>query len=456
MSGGVRKGLTTCLILAALAMLGLIMLAVLGGVDLAQGMTGRMLALVLFTMIGVGALWAAITVMDGHFDELERLRADIITIDPNDPAPPARWKEREAGLDEAWLVALALADLLEHQQRQATLPDQRLSAMLATSEAGLAAITDAGLISLINAPALSLLGRDRARVGASIFQALRQDSLTEALRWARAGGSTVSAALTLVDGTQVGARVAILEAHGAAVLHFPPAATAGAEATAELHHDLALHDRPPAIVSVHQGTPIDELPVVILDTETTGLEITRDRVIQVGAVRAHGMRIFRQIVLDRLVNPGQPIPPRSTAIHGITNTMVAEARAFPEVFGELEELMRGAVVVGHNIGFDLAMLRSECARFGLPWEEPHRLDTGHLISALDLKLKDLNLESVAARFGLVFRGRHTALGDALLAAEVYVKILALLKDRGIHTFGGALDLAAMARDLIAQQKDAGW
>ena len=64
---------------------------------------------------------------------------------------------------------------------------------------------------------------------------------------------------------------------------------------------------------VTEATLLMDLPVTVLDTETTGLDVTRDRIVSIGTVRLHGGRIYRSATFDRLVRPGIPIPPRSTA-----------------------------------------------------------------------------------------------------------------------------------------------
>ena len=84
--------------------------------------------------------------------------------------------------------------------------------------------------------------------------------------------------------------------------------------------------------------PLDELPSMIVDTETTGLDVNSDRIVSFGGVCAHGTRLFKSRMIDDLIDPGVPIPPVSTAIHGITDEMVAGARAFPEVYADFQRM----------------------------------------------------------------------------------------------------------------------
>ena len=76
-----------------------------------------------------------------------------------------------------------------------------------------------------------------------------------------------------------------------------------------------------ASASVDLATPLADLPVLVVDLETTGLDVRRDRVVSIGAIPGLGAHLDRDGALDMLVNPDQPVPARSTAIHGITSAM---------------------------------------------------------------------------------------------------------------------------------------
>jgi DNA polymerase-3 subunit epsilon len=143
-------------------------------------------------------------------------------------------------------------------------------------------------------------------------------------------------------------------------------------------------------------------------------------------------------------------------IHGITDEMVADAATFPKVYENLQELLSGCVLVGHNIAFDRAMLRRECELAGLEWPEPPLLDTLLLAGALDPAMRDLRLEGLAAAFGVDIHGRHTALGDCLVTAEIFTRMLPRLNDIGVRTLDDALKHAERAKHLVRAQKDSGW
>ena len=113
-------------------------------------------------------------------------------------------------------------------------------------------------------------------------------------------------------------------------------------------------------------TALAALPAVVLDLETTGLDVTRERVVQIGAVAMMGGKILEAPRLDQLINPGVPIPPAATRIHGLKDDDVAGAPGFAAFAPVLQDIMSGRTVIGHNTAFDLAILRHEAARAGIP------------------------------------------------------------------------------------------
>ena len=116
--------------------------------------------------------------------------------------------------------------------------------------------------------------------------------------------------------------------------------------------------------------PLIAINAVVMDTETTGLDAANARIIEVGAVRLTGGRIADTPPLRRLVRPDIPIPAESTRIHGFNDAAVADAPRFSAVWPEVAGYFDNTVLIGHSIGFDLAVLERECARANIPWREP--------------------------------------------------------------------------------------
>jgi len=447
------RAVAVALLVAGLVLLSLVLvLAAVLGTLAAPGHTALALAGVAVALVvGLVTLWALHGLVAGHFRSLDRLRGAVVTLagDPDAVLPLLR----EETDSEVAVLHAALADLAARRAGERAAPDRRLQAVLGAITEAIVVVTEQGQVSLVNFPAKALFGAEHVRVGTSIYDALDRAALVAAIDKAGRAGKPLAQELRTTQGGRLAARVARLTDHGGAVLSF---AAEAREHRAEVEHDLALHDQPPEPGALDAATPLGELPILVLDTETTGLDVAQDRVVSIGAVRLHGGRIYRAISFDRLVNPGQPIPPRSTAVHGITDAMVADAAPFEAVFRDLVPLLEGCLLLGHNAPFDIAMLRGECARAGVALQDPPFLDTLLLVAALDPAAEALGLEHLAERFGVDVHGRHTALGDCLVTAEVFARLLPQLQDRGVVTLGDAQDFSAQARRILKEQKRAGW
>jgi DNA polymerase III epsilon subunit family exonuclease len=192
-------------------------------------------------------------------------------------------------------------------------------------------------------------------------------------------------------------------------------------------------------------TPLAGLSALALDTETTGLDPVRDRIVQLGAVRLHGGELLRDQAIDLLINPGRRIPAVSTAVHGISDRMVQNAPPYAEVAPEIMAALKGVALIGHHTVFDLAVLRRASASIGMDWQDPPWLDTALIYSALYPEARLFDLDAVAQHVGVAIRGRHTALGDALATAEIYLKLLPDLEAHGIVTLGQAIAFQMTSR-----------
>jgi DNA polymerase III epsilon subunit-like protein len=174
---------------------------------------------------------------------------------------------------------------------------------------------------------------------------------------------------------------------------------------------------------------------VTLDLETTGLDPRRDAIVSVAVVPFVGGEAVEGY--ETLVNPGRPIPPASTLIHGIADADVREAPFVGDVLPAIEAAIGAHVVVGHGVEFDLAILRREARAHRRPPLANAYLDTQRLAAACAPHWPDLGLDAVAAQLGVGVSGRHTARGDAIAAGHIFLSLLRRLEARGARTLAEA-------------------
>ena len=160
-------------------------------------------------------------------------------------------------------------------------------------------------------------------------------------------------------------------------------------------------------------------PLVFVDLETTGRTST-SRILEAGLIRVEG-----NIVTDSyqtLLNPIGYVPPMITRLTGITTADVRGAPSFAAVAPRILELLKGATLVAHNVGFDYGFLRRELGAVGYALDMPY-VCTVELSRRLFPQYRHHNLEALIARHGLVARSRHRAYDDALVLWQLWQLML---------------------------------
>lgn len=186
-----------------------------------------------------------------------------------------------------------------------------------------------------------------------------------------------------------------------------------------------------------EGRPLAKLAYTVIDTETTGLDPSGgDEIIAVGAIRIVNGRILHREIFDSFVRPRRPISAASQEIHGITPEMLRGKPTIDQVLPRLARFVEDTVIIGHNVNFDMRFLEIQGAPLGVSFANPV-LDTLILECELSPNQEDKSLEAIAARLGIGVTGRHTALGDALTAAEVFLALLPQLAARNVCTLDDA-------------------
>lgn len=184
------------------------------------------------------------------------------------------------------------------------------------------------------------------------------------------------------------------------------------------------------------ATPLVALSAVVLDFETTGLDARCARAVQIGAVRIVNGRIAEE-KLDRIINPGIPIPAEATAIHGITDAAVKGAPHFAELLPDIESFIGNSIIIGHTVGYDLSILRREYELASRPWRQPRALDVRALARIVAPTLAHHSIELLCEWLDVPMTGRHTAAGDAETTARLFLALISLLRERNIRTLAEA-------------------
>lgn len=199
------------------------------------------------------------------------------------------------------------------------------------------------------------------------------------------------------------------------------------------------------------GRPLKSLSYVVFDTETTGLRPSHgDEIISIAGVRVIDGEIKTGDPFTRLVNPGRDIPKASIRFHGITEEMVEGEAALYDVLPEFRDFVGDAILVAHNAAFDMKFLKLKEAGTGVVFDNLV-LDSLLLSVFVESESKNHSLDAIAERLGVEVEGRHTALGDSLVTARVFLRMLDMLEARGIRTLRQAIDVSMRISHVRARQ-----
>ncbi len=182
-------------------------------------------------------------------------------------------------------------------------------------------------------------------------------------------------------------------------------------------------------------TSLASTPFVVVDLETTGGSAIYDRVMEVAAIRIENGVIQER--LERLVEPGVPIPPFVTRITGINAALVRGRPSFDSLLPDLRRLFDGAVVVAHNASFDCNFLSNSFNRAGLACNF-ERLCTLRLARRLIPGLHSYRLDSLCAFLGFSFVQRHRAGPDAEATLSLLQHLIGTATSRGIDSLTSLL------------------
>ncbi len=159
--------------------------------------------------------------------------------------------------------------------------------------------------------------------------------------------------------------------------------------------------------------------MAIIDTETTGMRPGFARVMDIGIIRVEKGKIVEKY--QTFVNPGMSVPGFISSFTGITDEQLVGAPNFDEVALEVERLLKDAVFVAHNAGFDYGFIKAEFARIGMDFHS-ETMCSVKLSRALFPKERSHSLDSLIARHDIQIQDRHRALPDAEAVWQFFQKI----------------------------------
>ena len=181
-----------------------------------------------------------------------------------------------------------------------------------------------------------------------------------------------------------------------------------------------------------------EADYVVFDLETTGFSPEKNKIIEIGAVKVSKGNIVDKF--STFVNPQVPIPFRIEELTSIRDDMVIDAPLIEEVLPKFADFCKDCIMVAHNADFDMSFIKKNCADLGIECD-PTIIDTVSLARVLLPQLNRFKLDTVAKAVGVSLDHHHRAVDDAGCTAEIFVKFIEMLHDRGVDTLDQVNDLA---------------
>ena len=184
---------------------------------------------------------------------------------------------------------------------------------------------------------------------------------------------------------------------------------------------------------------------VVFDIETTGFSPKVNKIIEIGAVKVENGKITDKF--STFVNPQVPIPFRIEELTSIKDDMVVGSPTIDVILPQFVEFCKDCIMVAHNADFDMSFILKNCEDLGIDFS-PTYVDTVALARILLPSLNRFKLDTVAKAVGVSLENHHRAVDDAGCTAEIFVKFLPMLKDRGANTLAEVNAMASASAENI--------
>ena len=186
-------------------------------------------------------------------------------------------------------------------------------------------------------------------------------------------------------------------------------------------------------------TPVDRVRFVVLDSETTGLDPRKDRLITIGAVAVENGEIVLEDGFEAMLKVQYNTS--AVTVHGVTRDQALQGLDEPEALMRFLAYLRDGVIVGHHIGHDVDTFNAGYERhFGFRMRN-RSLDTMDLTLHLERdgafagreRIRSFSLDALCTLFDVIPHDRHTAPGDAFITAQIFLRLLRLASKFGRTT-----------------------
>ena len=188
---------------------------------------------------------------------------------------------------------------------------------------------------------------------------------------------------------------------------------------------------------------------VVFDIETTGLSPRYNKIIEIGAVKIKNGKI--QDTFSEFINPEVPIPYTITKLTSITDQMVMEASTIDEILPKFMEYVGDAILVAHNASFDTGFIKEFCRQLDIPFDSTI-MDTMTLAHVLIPELGKYTLDRLCKQFNVSLEHHHRACDDAAATAEIFLKMLKMVHDKGVDTVNELNKMGSASPDIIKKAK----
>ena len=198
---------------------------------------------------------------------------------------------------------------------------------------------------------------------------------------------------------------------------------------------------------------IQDAIFTVLDTETTGLSVNEGhKIVSVGAIKIKNYQLIENEILDELINPGREIPFASRNIHYISDDQVKDKPNIYQLEKKINNFLENTILVGHNVDFDIGFIKKNAARTSLATTVKRiaSIDTILLAAGLYPSLESYELSFLCDHFRIKTfdQIRHSALGDAVITARLFLFLLDTAKNRNnVHTLGELINLCKQGRQI---------